>query len=734
MSGNKHSGIAVMMIVIAMAFSSTVVADAQDLSYDSFNNATNISYDSLNRILQKNFSSGQHNYSYDAGFEGTLSNVSFANGSVSYEYDEKLRVVKEVRIIDGVRFEKQVVYDSGDRVVRMQPIAGVQLDYGYTAQGLMDGVEGFVNGTRHNAFGNVLNRSYNNNKVTNFTYDGSNGRLIRINTDTIQNLRYDYDEVGNIVSINDSANARFLTMRYDNLDRLVNVSINGARSFVYVYDALGNLLKIVRDSSSTLMLYGNKPVHAPYKVITGNASSDLQGLGMLDNSNKSRVFAFYVANERNGSVSDANWSVEFGDGNRVNSTLNMSLAENEFMAVFVEHDYAEAGSYVVNVTSGSNSTPSDVSVLNVRFGVSMLPVSVVSRNITNVSYSFVISNGLADNASGVSWQCNTGQGSGGSFVMAGLSNVTVNQVFNYSSAGVKVLNCSVGSDEGNDSSSVAFEVKGAVIEAYNRTLADGNTLLVRFNVTNYYFPRVIGWSVSSGGQMFTGSTGMLQTGTSEGVVQEINYTTDGVKLARVNISGDGGLADSVSELFLLKGVGVEGYYSFNRSASERMFEFFVKNFWNSSVNAAWNITDPLVVGSSLSLSEGESVWVFVNANYTAPGFKKPVANAYNGSFVSNVLDKFAVKFVEVSGFAVVVEGAASTVGEAFLRNNQGLRNLSWSFGTGERVVNGTSLSVNESDSLFVIVETNYSNSDVYGVNVSVNTSSFNDTAKSLVIV
>ncbi len=99
----KLSGTAIVSLVALIALAFSVVAATQNLAYDSFNNATNISYDGLNRILVKNFSSDQHNYTYDVDYFGTLANVSFANGSVAYEYDDKFRVM-------SVTKQKQVIH------------------------------------------------------------------------------------------------------------------------------------------------------------------------------------------------------------------------------------------------------------------------------------------------------------------------------------------------------------------------------------------------------------------------------------------------------------------------------------------------------------------------------------------------------------------------------------------------------------------------------------------------
>jgi uncharacterized protein RhaS with RHS repeats len=127
--------VVLLFVFVALAFGA--LAETQELTYDSFNNATNISYDDLSRILVKNFTSGHHNYTYDFDYLETLTNVTFANGSVAYEYDNRRRVIREVRIIDGIKFEKTFYYDSADRVVRQVGSPGTEVGYIYGEQLLL---------------------------------------------------------------------------------------------------------------------------------------------------------------------------------------------------------------------------------------------------------------------------------------------------------------------------------------------------------------------------------------------------------------------------------------------------------------------------------------------------------------------------------------------------------------------------------------------------------------------
>jgi YD repeat-containing protein len=731
MNGMKYFGFAGVMLIAMVIESLVAVAAVQDLVYDSANPVTNISYDSLNRILAKNYTSGSLNYSYDADYFGTLTNVKFANGSVAYEYDDKLRVVREVRFIDGIRFEKSVDYDSADRIVRQMLNPGNETHVIFDSQGLADRVVGFINVTKHNAFGNALNRTYYNGKVSNFTYDSLNGRLTRINTNAEQNLVYSYDAVGNVMAINDSANNRSLRMGYDYLDRLFNMSLNGGQSFVYSYDAIGSLLKIVKDGATdTRLVYDGNPVHAPARIITGNANAQVRNFALLNNSNISKVYEFRLVNEKNITANIVNWTINFGDLNSISSSnFNLSVGENVY--VFVEHNYSRGGSYIANISVGNMGSLSDFDKARIKFGVYPESINILSRNVTNVSYTLVIRNDLVNDAANVTWQCNNGL-SGGP-ITVGSGSAIISSTYNYSSSGITTLNCSVYSLNGNDSIKVVFDIKGIKIDNYNRSVT-GNTSTIAFNVTNYFYLRNISWHIFSDGQAFTGTTTSIPTNSSVIIAQSINYTGPGKKTVNITIWSDRNLSDSFSDSFTLKSIDFEDYHLYNTSLTKRVFDFMVKNYWTSNLSSSWNITDPTIASSSFSLGAGETLWVFVESDNVTQGTKRPVVNAYNGSLINSVSERFLNKLLGILNYEVIIEARNSTFTEAFIKSNKDAYNISWALYTGEKKITNTqNLSVNALESVALIIETNYSVSDVFNASLYVNSTSFNDSAKGAII-
>src|SRR3989344_4363458 len=205
--------------LIIMAFFVVLIGQSNgqgySLIYDANLNLIKISHDNLNRTLQISTSSEITNYSYDAQYQGTLTNISFGNSSYKYIYDDKLRVIEEKRIIDGIEFNKKYYYDSNDRLVKEILSSGQEIDYYYNQQNKIDKIKNITDQTGYNAFGNPLNRTYFNTVLTSFTYQTDNYRLKQIKTIVdvpgsqarlMQQLNYTYDNVGNIARINDSSN------------------------------------------------------------------------------------------------------------------------------------------------------------------------------------------------------------------------------------------------------------------------------------------------------------------------------------------------------------------------------------------------------------------------------------------------------------------------------------------------------------------------------------------------
>jgi len=711
-----------------------VAASSQSLTYNNANNQVNISYDSLNRLLTKNSSADTAIYAYDSNYYGTLTNITFGNSTYKYEYDDKLRVTRETRTIDGIVFEKKNYYDSMDRFVKQTFFQGKNISYYYNEQGKISKILGYINSTFHNAFDSILNRTYANSKIANFTYNSDNARLTQIKTNTIQQLDYSYDSVGNVITINDSVNSRNHRMSYDFLGRLVNVSI-GTSNYVYSYNPIGNILKIVRDrTNTTKFVYTGTPVHTPSQIITGNAGIDVYKLSQLDSTGKSRQFQFYLVNEKNTTLTNVNWTVAFGDGTLLNSTSPINIT-NSSISFIAQHNYTSGGFYNVNVT-GRSAASSDFENRSIKFGVMIPSFSIIYKNVTYTVSEFFIHNNMTESSQNVSWNCSDGTTSILLFSLSGNEYLRVLTTYNYSSTGARTLTCSANSTDGNDTKSTNFEIKGIKIEGYNNIPINGNNRTIQFKIKNYYYPASISWSIVSDGQIqHSGTTNTIATGSSETISRDINYTTDGIKTIIVNISS-GSLYDQYNDSFNLKAIRIENYYNYNLTAANRILIFNIKNYWPQNMNVSWNVSDPTISSNNIAnLTQGESVFVFIQNNYTTQGRKTPKITAYSNSSLDSYTDIFITKMIEINKFLILSESQSNTIFEIIMGNNLGQQNISWRLDTGEKnITSSQPIFLNTSEKVRIFIGENYTTADIYPVTAFVNSSSYNDTASGVVVI
>ncbi len=726
----------VTSILISLVFIPYLAAaSTQDLTYDNPTNQVNITYDYLNRISTKNSTNADINYSYDDQYQGTLTNITFGNDTIKYQYDDKLRLTKEIRIIDGIQFEKIFAYDSMDRLVETN-VAGKEIEFYYNNQSRVNKISNYITSAFYDAFDKLLNRTYASTKVTEYVYNDSNSRLQQIKTDAIQNLNYSYDAVGNVILINDTANNRTYRMSYDYLDRLVNVSIGG-NTWSYAYNSIGNILKIVRDNvNTTKFVYKINPVHAPLQVITGDAGIDVHKLGSLYSADRNQTFQFYLANDKNSTITNVNWTAEFGDGRTAVSTIGFDLLYNDTILVIVQNNYSAGGNHKVNVTSRSNPASYDFENLTDKFGITINSLSFTGQNADKANFNIIISNGFNFTVNDINWACDNGAQSNSSFSISSLSSRT--EYFNrtYSSPGTKYLNCNVTSSEGNDTKFVKFDMSGIKIEDYNSSSVAENNRNVQFAIKNYWAPVAVNWNIRSDGQLFSDTTATLATNGSAAISQSINYTTDGSKIVNATIIS-GGMSDVYNESFSLSAIRIENLESYkNNETNQRILRFNITNYWPHTIsNVNWRISDPLTTSNdSVTLSPGESRNFTVQINYSSQGVKSPGLLAYNGTFNSSTSDRFAVKMVQILNNLVLKESKDSTIQIAEIINNMGSQVLSWLINSGQQTIYSTqNVSLNNSEQVFVIIETNYTASNVYLPNVTVNSTSYNDTRSGIVV-
>src|SRR3989344_3256736 len=253
---------------------------------DGRNITTFLTYDALNRLTFKKAGSSNITFVYDKQYNGTLSNITL-NAQYSkpiyyrYTYDDRLRVSKEeVSIhtkqnLPGGRewFNTSTDYDSQDKILSLYLPADT-IEYNYNSIGKLNSINGFLDSINYNAFSSMTNKTYNNNLVTNIDYNELN-RISEIQTDSIQDLIYNYDNVGNVLSINDTENLKSYSMGYDSLNRLIRTQIddfsdNSNQTFDYNYNSIANLLFNIHNEKNILNPSSNERIITVLNFTYGN--------------------------------------------------------------------------------------------------------------------------------------------------------------------------------------------------------------------------------------------------------------------------------------------------------------------------------------------------------------------------------------------------------------------------------------------------------------------------------
>lgn len=168
-------------------------------------------------------------YAYDARFKNKVASITDQDDDyVAYSYDSKGRLIREERTAGTMTLADEYTYSSGHVASHKYMVDNVTktLDnFTYDALGNMTR-EALSNSTtvwellETNARGQVL-REQKGNIVTTYTYDAA-GRVLTISAPGIQDLTYEYDENGNVLSKEDANASHKAYYTYDGLNRLTS--------------------------------------------------------------------------------------------------------------------------------------------------------------------------------------------------------------------------------------------------------------------------------------------------------------------------------------------------------------------------------------------------------------------------------------------------------------------------------------------------------------------------------
>ena len=722
-------GSAKRMFAICLLFAlfsfSVIAVTTNELTYDSTANNITLTYDTLNRVATKTSPTETVTYGYDQEFQGTVSNVTSNNIQIRYEYDDKLRLIKEIRIIDNIQFTKEYLYDSADRVISTN-VVGTEIDYIYNKQGKTKDIPGYINNSNYNPFGSMVNRTYNNGLIQKFTYTTTNNRLLTITIPSVQNLAYTYDSVGNILTINDVINSRLHNMTYDNLDRLTKAII-GTDRFVYNYDSIGRIQKIVKNNDAKHLVYNGSQVHAPSKVIEGSAGVDVHHINESSNS-KNRTIQFYLVNDKDSTLTSVSWTANFGDGGTTSGS-GISLGPDSSTLITTSRTYATGGKYPITITANSANI-SDVEVKTTQFGARAVNLRKTANVAANYTFEFEIRNDINDTMN-IQWNCTDIPTLSANISFAGNTTQYVYPQINYTAPGKKNVTCTVTSTEGTESKALQVEVLGLDPLDYDVLAENTSNKIIAFNAKSDNFATTTNISVTTDGTSFSKNANIGKDAFVM-VISEVEYSSDGTKTYTITLDSGASNTKTKSVARKLEGVAIENYTRLD-NGTQQHYTFYVRNKWKTG-NVTWTMNDPSQ-SQTIEVAYNQTAKVNVNHNYTTQGAKNVIVTAQISSFIDRVTDKFEIRQLKIDKLSTLAEGQGMSVTELVVKNNLNhTQQFSWIFNTGIQNLTSSQILNLTTNNIFVYIASNYSSSGVYKTNAMINSTTYRDNETSVMVI
>ena len=217
---------------------------------------TTISYDVLGRPICKVEADQKTTWEYDTVEHGLgkLAKVTGREGySESYLYDRLGRRIQTQVWAMGEEFVSSSEFDAYNRTTILTYPTLFKVLHHYDNRGFMRLVtnadDGFIywEGLRYDHFGNVVEEIYGNGVRTTHQFDPKIRYLKEIKAvnnqgKDVQNISYNYDLAGNVVSRNNACLGRNESFHYDRLDRLIETKVDGRVIQSQRYDLTGRIL------------------------------------------------------------------------------------------------------------------------------------------------------------------------------------------------------------------------------------------------------------------------------------------------------------------------------------------------------------------------------------------------------------------------------------------------------------------------------------------------------------
>lgn len=304
---------------------------------------TNYSYDMMGNLLSREESeqNGQNtvvtNWIYDnsKGKIGMLSQIVYGGThSISYDYDNLLRIRNIEETVLGKKYQTSYIYDDANREAVVTYPSGLSIKKLYSNTGyyqmMMKADDETVLWRTQNAdaMGNVTDYQVGNELATKRTYDEKSnlltGIVTKMENSVYQNLSYSYDSFGNLINRTKlTGTKKSESFLYDEYNRLVTIKMNSSVTGEMNYDDYGNIYS--KNSEGNDVFYDARyDNECPYAV--SRVKTDLTDLSIMNQIVNYTVFdkILKVENGNNSLSIDYGYNYE-----RIHSVENVDGIKKE---------------------------------------------------------------------------------------------------------------------------------------------------------------------------------------------------------------------------------------------------------------------------------------------------------------------------------------------------------------------------------------------------------------------
>jgi RHS repeat-associated protein len=305
-------------------------------------------YDAANRLVKVSYpgSGGTVAYTYDQ--DGNRLSMVNPYATDYYSYDSRDRLTNQTEYVGVLRYQLLYAYDGLGKVLSIKYPDAYLLSMTYDGLARLKTVSSFAT-LHYTVNGKVSKILYGNGEVTTYSYD-KNDRPRQI-LDTYHStkemdLNYSYDGTGNVLTINGNSES----YGYDWLNRLTS-STGPWGSYTYVYDQVGNRIRMVQGSTTTVYCYGSFNRLTGYYTTT-SCNSPAVSYTYDSNGNvvaKTGGWAYSYDYEnrltkvvQSGTTKQQNYYD--GDGNRVKQVVGSSTFTYSFQGLNILYEKNVTGS------------------------------------------------------------------------------------------------------------------------------------------------------------------------------------------------------------------------------------------------------------------------------------------------------------------------------------------------------------------------------------------------------